>query len=81
MPRFNFGRLVRFKNPAGKIYYGEVEGEFFAAEDLIGRNVPVYTGVNPWDNDFHRSYHREPISEVRLLCSVHLMKGNQQAHR
>jgi hypothetical protein len=70
MPSFKFERLVRFKNPAGQIHYGEVEEKNSTAESLSGKSVLVYKGENPWDDDFERTSRKETISEVRTTPAI-----------
>jgi hypothetical protein len=66
MPPFNFERLVRFKNPAGDIFYGEVEKKDSTAESLSGQSVVVYEGENPWDDNFVRTSKKETVDQVLL---------------
>lgn len=40
-----FQRLVRFRDPQGKIHYGEAPNK----EELVGTQVPIYTGDAPWN--------------------------------
>lgn len=61
-----FGRLVRFKNPAGEIYYGEVEEQDPSLESLLGTFVFTYSGRNPWSHDFQRTDAKEQIAQVSL---------------
>ena len=70
MSPFKFNRLVRFKNPAAEIYYGEVEEKESTAESLLGKSVVVYKGENPWDDDFERTSTKETIDQVRHLQSM-----------
>lgn len=41
----SFKRLVRFKDSNGRTLFGEAP----SSDDLVGREVPVYEGDNPWD--------------------------------
>lgn len=60
-----FERLVRFKNPAGVTFYGEVElKETPTKETLVGASVTVYEGGDPWDDSFKLTEKREQIAEV-----------------
>ncbi len=62
-----FSRLVRFKTPAGNVFYGEVpdSGNNLAThETLIGSKVPVYKGVTPFDDNFTLTDQNEEIAEV-----------------
>lgn len=40
-----FQRLVRFQDTSGCIFYGEAP----TTGELVGQEVPVYAGDNPWD--------------------------------
>jgi len=63
-----FGRLVRFKDESGSIYYGEAESvENPTKETLTGLSVPIYKGEYPWDDDFKLTGEKRTIKEVRLL--------------
>lgn len=64
MASSNFKRLIRFRNPAGQIYYGEADGMGSTLEMLRGQTVPVYKGHNPWDDDFNLSLDRDEVAEV-----------------
>ena len=65
MAKAPFGRLVRFKNQAGSIFFGEVPGtQSVTEESLNGSSVSVYDGEAPWDHDFCLSDRREEIHEV-----------------
>ncbi len=62
-----FSRLVRFKNPAGSVFYGEVpeSGNNLATQEtLLGSRVPVYKGAAPFDDDFTLTNQKEEIAEV-----------------
>ncbi|EXJ57736.1 uncharacterized protein A1O5_12526 [Cladophialophora psammophila CBS 110553] len=60
-----FSRLVRFRNPAGQIFYGEVPGvDFVTQESLQGSKVAVYKGETPFEDDFGLTGHQEEIAEV-----------------
>ncbi len=68
-----FSRLVRFRNPAGQIFYGEVPGdELTTKESLQGSQVAVYKGETPFDNDFSLTDQKEEIAEVGIptYCAV-----------
>lgn len=64
MAHSRFTRLVRFSNAQGTVFFGELGEEVAAAEDLIGRTVPVYTGSSPWEEDFTLSEKSEKIAQV-----------------
>ncbi len=62
-----FSRLVRFKNPAGNVFYGEVPesaDNLAIQETLLGSKVPVYKGTTPFDDDFTLTEQKEEIAEV-----------------
>jgi hypothetical protein len=63
----NFKRLIRFRNPAGNIHYGEVDTIGSTLEKLLGETVPVFRGQSPWDDDFSQTSEREEIAEVSLM--------------
>jgi hypothetical protein len=66
----SFERLVRFKNPAGVTFYGEVElKETPTKETLVGASVTVYEGGDPWDDSFKLTKKREQITEVSHVLS------------
>lgn len=57
-----FTRLVRFKASDGQIYYGEAGSEWEA--DLKGKSIPVFTGLDPWSDEFQLSGNSAVVSEV-----------------
>ncbi|KAH7126495.1 hypothetical protein B0J13DRAFT_598880 [Dactylonectria estremocensis] len=57
-----FKRLVRFKDAEGHLFFGEAS----PSGSLIGSDVPVYTGDNPWS--LQATSKTAKISEV--LCPV-----------
>ncbi|KAK5327270.1 hypothetical protein LTR43_006425 [Exophiala xenobiotica] len=60
-----FSRLVRFRNPAGQIFYGEVPGDDLVdKKSLEGRKVAVYKGETPFDDDFSLTGQMEEIADV-----------------
>ncbi|KIY01280.1 uncharacterized protein Z520_02832 [Fonsecaea multimorphosa CBS 102226] len=60
-----FSRIVRFRNSAGQIFYGEVPGDDLVDQkSLVGSKVAVYKGESPFDNDFSLTDNKEEISEV-----------------
>lgn len=61
MARFNY--LVRFRDAQDNIHYGEA-GDIGSESTLIGKTVDVYTGGNPWDDDFRLSGDKATIAEV-----------------
>jgi len=77
-----FSRLVRFKSSDGQTYYGEVGDDWDA--DLKGKQVKVFTGLDPWDSSFKLSDKSATISEVLSpLEKVPIILGiglNYRAH-
>ena len=41
-----FSKLVRFRDTNNEIFYGEAPTD---TSNLVGQNVPIYTGSDPWD--------------------------------
>jgi hypothetical protein len=61
-----FGRIVRFRDENGSVQYGEVEDDQNLTKDkLQGLSVPVYTGSQPWDDNFKLTSEKKEIKEVR----------------
>src|ERR1700744_5903631 len=58
-----FERLVRFRAADGEIYYGEAGSEW--QSDLKGREVPLFSGSDPFDSSFQLSDKKATIAEVR----------------
>lgn len=48
-----FEYLIRFKNPSGQIWYGEVWIETAVRGSFVGSAVHVYRGKSSWDLDFN----------------------------
>lgn len=61
----NFGRLIRFKNPAGETFYGEVDQKDPTIDTLIGTVVPVYNSAH-WAADLAPTNAKEEIAEVQM---------------
>lgn len=60
-----FGKLLRFKTASGQVYYGEARGlAQVTADSLMGTEVPIFNGDNPWSEDFKLSDRKEKIAEV-----------------
>ena len=67
----SFSRIVRFRNKAGKVFYGEVPGIDLATQDtLTGRTVAVYTDYTPYEEGFILTKQQERIAEVRAENST-----------
>ena len=61
-----FGKLIRFKNASGNVFYGEAKALEAVTEDtLIGAMVPVYEGGEPWDSTFRLTKQQETIAMVQ----------------
>ena len=78
-----FDRLVRFANKCGQIFYGEAPTLAFDPSILIGEEVPVFEGGEPWNPGFKLSGNTQTIHKVNdwanwklatLKLPVHLMK-------
>jgi hypothetical protein len=61
-----FQRLLRFENPAGKVFYGEAPAEPDPAA-LLGKKMLVYQGDTPWSDAFRRTEQEEVVHKVRRL--------------
>ena len=63
-----FGKLFRFKNVNGDIFYGEAQGlETITKDVLVGSTVPVYNTTSLWDSAFELSTQEETVAEVNKL--------------
>jgi hypothetical protein len=60
----NFSRLVRFEDPDGKEFYGEVGVDFDWRKDLQGLDVPVFQGETPYDDSFALMESKKTIHKV-----------------
>ncbi|RFU24406.1 hypothetical protein B7463_g11930, partial [Scytalidium lignicola] len=70
-----FDRLVRFRDVLGHIHHGEASKIPWEA-DLVGKTVPIYSGVDPWDENFRLTDEEATISEVLSpLTSVPIIHG------
>lgn len=63
-----FQYLVRFRDTAGAVFYGEAgppaAGQIHSQATLVGREVPVFGGTDPWDPAFALSGASRSIAEV-----------------
>jgi hypothetical protein len=60
-----FGKLLRFKTPSGQVCYGEARGLAQITKDsLMGAEVPIFNGGDPWSEDFKLSGRKEKVAEV-----------------
>jgi hypothetical protein len=64
MSSTRFTRLIRFADPAGKVWYGEADGKDLTKEGLVGQSVPTFRGQYPWDKDFSLTQETKEIAEV-----------------
>ncbi len=60
-----FDRLLRFRDSNGRIQQGEASKIQWDSE-LVGKAVPIYSGIDPWDENFHLAKETATISEVIL---------------
>jgi hypothetical protein len=58
-----FGRLVRFADPDGHVWYGEAPSVADPAT-LIGKTIPVYAGNAPWDEEFRMTSESKVVHDV-----------------
>jgi hypothetical protein len=58
----SFERLVRFKATDEHTYYGEAGSDW--QSDLKGREVSVFTGLDPFTAEFHLTERTAVIAEV-----------------
>ncbi|RVX69036.1 hypothetical protein B0A52_06749 [Exophiala mesophila] len=64
-----FGRLIRFKDASGSVFYGEVEQSSSLTEQgLTGLTVPIYNGSQPWDDEFALTGEKKIVETV--LCPL-----------
>jgi hypothetical protein len=59
-----FHRLLRFSTSDGSICYGEA-AEVADPESLIGKTVPTYEGLSPWDSQLRKTGDSKEVKEVR----------------
>ena len=61
-----FKRLLRFKDDARDVWYGELDDlKQINEENLMGLDVPIYEGGDPWDPSFVLNGSRRIVREVR----------------
>ncbi|KAJ3464859.1 hypothetical protein MRS44_009645 [Fusarium solani] len=64
-----FTSLFRFRDDQGSVYYGEAGADKnFTKESLTGHDVQIFTGDNPWDDNFKLTNERRRVVEV--LCPL-----------
>ncbi|KAH8807703.1 fumarylacetoacetate hydrolase family protein [Xylogone sp. PMI_703] len=63
-----FQRLIRFEDSEGTVHYGEVDTTGYLQEDLVGLEVSIYEGSEPWSADFRLTEKRSKIAKV--LCPL-----------
>jgi hypothetical protein len=61
-----FQHLVRFESASGETCYGEAGRHNVSQGILVGQEVQVYDGDNPWEPDFKLSERVETIKKVCL---------------
>lgn len=66
----SFTRLVRFKDPLGRILYGEAPEN----DNFIGQTVSTYDGSNPWDPNLKLTGKTAEIAEVRRNSTASLTR-------
>ena len=65
-----FGKLIRFKNASGNIFYGEAKAlETVTKDTLLGAMIPVYEGGEPWESTFRLTEQQETIA---MVCCRHV---------
>jgi hypothetical protein len=63
----SFQHLVRFESASGETCYGEAGRNNVSQGILVGQEVQVYDGDNPWEPDFKLSERVETIKKVCIL--------------
>jgi 2-keto-4-pentenoate hydratase/2-oxohepta-3-ene-1,7-dioic acid hydratase in catechol pathway len=78
-----FKYLIRFKDAAGTVLFGEA-GVPSAADVLLGKTVPVYQGTSPWDPNLKatgtNAVVKELLSPVEDTSVIHCVGLNYRAH-
>lgn len=59
----SFGRLVRFADADGKVWFGEA-GSVTDPAELIGKSIEIYHGSAPWALASERSGEQREVKEV-----------------
>lgn len=65
---FVFHRLVRFQNARGEVRYGELPQTTAAEDNLIGLEVNVYDGDDPWS--LAETSEKDIVKQVRSLLPI-----------
>ena len=61
----SFISLFRFRDQDGNVHFGEAgASQGHTHESLTGRSVPIFSGENPWDDDFVLSTEHREVVEV-----------------
>jgi hypothetical protein len=70
-----FNRILRFRDSAGTIHFGELNNQIIVSADgLVDKEVEVYTsGAAPWDDNFKLSGECAVVKEVRISLYYHLL--------
>jgi hypothetical protein len=58
-----FSRLLRFENPSGQEYYGEVGDDWNGP--ILGRLVPTYDIVSPFTGNIQLSGTQAEVTKVK----------------
>ena len=78
-----FRYLIRFKDAAGTVLFGEAGGPS-AADALLGKTVPIYQGTSPWDPNLkatgENAVVKELLSPVEDASVIHCVGLNYKAH-
>lgn len=67
-----FRRLIRFKDPHGETHFGEAGDTL--GEDLIGKSVPTYDILTPFEKPLRLSGKQAEVEKVRLIIVGCTMK-------
>ena len=78
-----FRYLIRFKDAAGTVLFGEAGGPS-AADALLGKTVPIYQGTSPWDPNLKatgaKAVVKELLSPMEDASVIHCVGLNYKAH-
>jgi len=70
-----FSRLLRFRNPGGEIFYGEVDQKDPTIDTLIGTLVRVYRGLAPWAAELALTNAKEQVAEVKTPFTIFIVNA------
>ena len=71
-----FSRLVRFRDPEGKVHYGEAGSDW--QQDIHGQTIPTYSIDDPWAPDFPLTGVKAQVAKVARHGTVYLARANGQ---